>query len=100
MIGTIRVGRSYTWEIECVGNPITDKMWSREFKEEVGIETAGNITIEREDYISTFKIVNAQRKAREPEPSFDFHADLLTKTLRNIRASKSIDRQNLRCSNA
>lgn len=61
MIATIKVGRSYTWDVEVIGEPITDKSW---FKEQatVAIENNEKITIENEDYATKFSIVKAQRR--------------------------------------
>ena len=61
MIATIKVGRSYTWEVPVIGEPITDKTWSRS---DMDITENERITIEKEDYLTKFSIVKATRRVR------------------------------------
>lgn len=61
MIATIKVGRSYTWDIEVIGEPITTKTWSRE---DTDITQNEKITVENQDYSTKFSITKASRKVR------------------------------------
>jgi hypothetical protein len=60
MIGTIKVGRSYSWDIEVIGDPITDKVWT-DFKGGI-VENTDRITIENQDYSSRIAFTKGQRK--------------------------------------
>ena len=61
MIATIKVNRSYTWDVEVIGEPVTDKKWFKE-QSTVAIENDERITIENEDYSTRFSIVKATRR--------------------------------------
>ena len=56
----LRVGRSYTWDVDVIGEPVTDKTWS--ITEGVPLSNSERVTIEHEDYTTHIKFTKAQRK--------------------------------------
>lgn len=69
LTATIRVGRSWTWDVEVIGEPITQKYW---FKDDspVQLEDGNSVSIENRDYGSRFGIAKAQRKVKSNDVLF------------------------------
>ena len=57
---TPQVGKSHSWSVDVIGEPITDKTWC--IKEGVNLENNEKITITNADYNTTFEIKDAVRK--------------------------------------
>ncbi len=60
MIGTVKVGRNYTWDVEVIGEPITTKTWS--ITDDKALSNTDRLTLEFEDYATRFIMTKAQRK--------------------------------------
>ena len=60
MIGHTKVGRTFTWDVEVIGDPITDKVWT-DGKGGI-VEDTDRITIVNADYSSKIAFTKAQRK--------------------------------------
>ena len=60
MIGHTKVGRTFTWDVEVIGDPITDKVWT-DGKGGI-VEDTDRITILNADYSSKVTFAKAQRK--------------------------------------
>ena len=60
MILHTKVGRTVAWDVEVIGDPITDKVWT-DGKEAI-VEDTDRITIVNADYSSKIAFTKAQRK--------------------------------------
>ena len=60
MILHTKVGRTVAWDVEVIGDPITDKVWT-DGKEAI-VEDTERITIVNADYSSKIAFSKAQRK--------------------------------------
>ena len=60
MIGHTKVGRTFAWDVEVIGDPITDKAWT-DGKGGI-VEDTERITIVNADYSSKIAFSKAQRK--------------------------------------
>lgn len=72
MIATIKVGRTHVWDVDVVGEPITDKFWFKDESTEP-IEPDDKITIDNSDYSTRIAITKAQRRVSEPPKSYTRH---------------------------
>ena len=64
MVATIKVGKSHFWDLDVIGEPITDKFWFHN-ESTVALENdEGKITIDHSDYSSRIAITKAQRRVR------------------------------------
>lgn len=61
MVATIKVGKSHSWDVDVIGEPITDKFWYHD-NATVALENTDKLVIDHSDYSSRIAITKAQRR--------------------------------------
>jgi len=61
-IHTVKVNRSHIFDVEVIGEPITDKLWYKEEATEPLEADGEKLTIENHDYSTQFSFTKAQRR--------------------------------------